>query len=191
MLTVCDLMRAGPLTLEPEESLRAAVDVLVASGTGGAPVVSGGALVGVVSLSDILAFEADVPGLALYRADVDGFSTFDGFDAGSEEPYASAGRWFTEMWDGESSDGASRLARAEGAEWNALDEHSVSEVMTRGVIAVPPDMPIRDAAAVMDRAGVHRLVVTEQGALVGVLGARDIVHALARGELVPAAAYEM
>jgi CBS domain-containing protein len=196
MLTVGDLMRAGPLTLEPEESLRAAVDVLVASGTGGAPVVSGAELVGVISLSDILAFEADVPRLALYRADAQGIvgHGFDGdpdADSSSDDGDAETGRWFTDMWDGESVDAASRFVRSEGAEWNALDEHSVSEVMTRKVVSVPPDMPIREAAAVMDRAGVHRLVVTELGALVGVLGARDIVHALARGELSPAPAYEV
>jgi CBS domain-containing protein len=187
MLTVRDLMRAGPLTLEPDESLRAAVDVLVESGTGGAPVVRGGELVGVVSLADVLSFEVDIPTSSSYRHDeeveFDGISeTFDG-----ETESEDAGRWFTEAWDGRGSELASHDA-FHRSEWDALDEHSVSEVMTRRVISVSPDAPIQEAASIMDRAGVHRLLVTEHAELVGVLGARDIVRAVACGDLVPAAA---
>jgi CBS domain-containing protein len=184
MLTVRDLMRAGPLTLEPEESLRAAVDVLVESGTGGAPVVRAGELVGVVTLTDVLAFEVDIPSSSSYRHDdfdpeYDGVAeSLDGSGGGE------AGRWFTEPWDGEGSDLASHTC-FQHSEWDALDEHSVSEVMTRRVISVSPDASIQDAARIMDRAGVHRLVVTEHGELVGVLGARDIVHAVAGGDLIP------
>ena len=185
MLIVRDVMRAGPLTLEPEESLRAAVDVLIASGSGGAPVVSGDRLVGVVSLSDILAFEAEVPELAMYGGDGAGGATPEDGRYLPEDADTDAA-WHTDNWE---LDGF-RFPSFVQAEWEALEEHSVAEVMTRTVISVPPGMPIREAAEIMDRAGVHRLVVTEDGALVGVLSARDIVHAVARGEIVPAPEFD-
>lgn len=179
MLTVRELMRTDPPTLGPEETLRSAVDVLVSAGTGGAPVVSGGRLVGVVSLSDVLAFEADAPGVPVYRPEMDN-GLEDGFDDGEE-----AGLWLAEMWEDAEADLVSRLKRTDGPEWDELDEHSVAEVMTRKVVAVAPEDTVQQAARAMDRAGVHRLVVTEHGQVVGVLGARDIVRAVARGHLVP------
>jgi CBS domain-containing protein len=187
MLTVRDLMRAGPLTLEPDDSLRMAVDVLVESGSGGAPVVSGGELVGVVSLTDVLAFEAESPIPAGRGAGP--LYSLDGRASARAREAPAPGRWFTESWDGAGSDRSAHLALLEPSDWDALDEHAVREVMTRSVVSVGPDVSIREAARLMDRSGVHRLVVTEHGELVGVLGARDIVRAVASGDLVEAPAF--
>lgn len=188
MLTVRDLMRAGPLTLEPGDSLRAAVEVLVESGTGGAPVVSGGELVGVVSLTDVLAFEAEAeipPSYARERRRP-GRRRALAHRREDERP----GAWFTESWEVAGSSSAPSVVALDLPEWCALDEHSVREVMTRAVVSIGPDASVRDAAALMDRVGVHRLVVTEHGELVGVLGARDIVRAVASGDLVEAPGFE-
>lgn len=187
MLTVRELMRTDPLTLAPEESLRSAIDVLVSAGTGGAPVVSGSRLVGVISLSDVLAFEADAPGIPSYRPEMESTDDEGPLDGGEVDEAEEGGRWFREMWDGVGSVVA-RLATSDGPEWDDLDEHSVAEVMTRKVVAVAPGDPVEAAARTMDRAGIHRLLVLDRGELVGVLGARDVVRAVAKGLLVPAQA---
>ena len=186
MLTVRDLMKSDPLTLEPEETLRSAVDVLVSAGTGGAPVVSGGRLVGVVSLSDVLAFEAGEPGVPTYRPEMDMNSRAD--DLTESEAEEEAGSWFRAMWEDVGPDVVTRLEQADGPEWDELDQHSVAEVMTRKVVSVSPHDSVQRAAQVMDRAGVHRVVVIEDDDVVGILGARDVVRAVAEGLLVPKAA---
>lgn len=49
----------------------------------------------------------------------------------------------------------------------------VSEVMTEGVQTVPVDMPAVEAWAIMERKGIHHLVVTRGHELAGVLSVRD------------------
>ena len=185
MLRVRDLMRTEPPTLEPEETLRSAVEMLVTAGTGGAPVVSGGRLVGVVSLSDVLAFEAGEPGIPTYRPEMSSAPSGDD-DMTEAEAEEQSGTWFRDLWEDVGPDVVTRLEQADGPEWDDLDQHSVAEVMTRTVVAVSPGDTVQKAARVMDEAGVHRVVVTEGSEVVGILGARDIVRAVAGGLLVPA-----
>ena len=172
MLMVRDLMRTDALVLEPEETLRSAVDVLVVAGTGGAPVVNNGKLVGVVSLSDVLAFEAGEPGIPTYRPVMaHPLSDQEPVDENAEE---EAGAWFRHMWEDVGPDVVNRLEQADGPEWDKLDQHSIAEVMTRKVVTVSPGDSVREAARVMDHAGVHRLIVLEAGRVVGILGARHV-----------------
>ncbi|MND01628.1 CBS domain protein [compost metagenome] len=58
--------------------------------------------------------------------------------------------------------------------------------MTRKVLTVSPGASARDAARLMDRARVHRLIVTEGAGVLGLLSALDLVHAVAEGQLVSA-----
>jgi len=61
MLRVLDIMTPHVVTLSPEVPLRAAIDTLVACRIGGAPVLDGGKMVGVLSAPDILEFESVTP----------------------------------------------------------------------------------------------------------------------------------
>jgi CBS domain-containing protein len=182
MLTVRDLMATAPLTVEPEESLRSAADLLTAAGVSGAPVATGSSVVGVVTLADILAFAADDPGVPTLRAATDGPLEQEPAEDPEvlEEP---AGRWFVDMWEDAGADVASRMEAVESPEWDALDEHTVSEVMTQAVFSVEADASVREAADLMERARIHRLLVEEDGGLVGILSASDLVRAVARGDL--------
>jgi len=186
MLTVRDLMAAHPLTVAPEDTLRSAADLLTSAGIGGAPVVSDGQLIGVITLTDILAFEADDPGVPTFRP-----ATLDAL-AGDEDDLAQAdgiadptASWFVDMWEDAGADAVARLEHPETPEWDALDEHMVAEVMSRALVHVEPSTPIADAARTMEGAHVHRLVVLEAGSAVGILTSFDIVKALAAGKLVP------
>ena len=151
-------MVPNPLTVAPEDTLRAAAELLTSAGIGGAPVVSGGMVIGVVTLTDILAFEANNPGVVVGKSE-----TFE-LEPG-EEPATHEG------------DHVERL------EWNALDEYMVAEVMSRGIIHVTSTTPVREAARLMERERVHRLIVLENGAAAGILSFFDLVRAVARGVL--------
>ena len=55
----------------------------------------------------------------------------------------------------------------------------VADVMSRGVINVTPDTSLSDALQEMLSAGVRRVGVTSDGALVGVLSLDDVLSAMA------------
>jgi CBS domain-containing protein len=185
MLTVRDLMTLDPATVEPGETLRAVALRLADLGVGGAPVMRGGRVVGVVSLVDILRFESDEPGAPTWRPDVAEPFEEDALDAPEleEEP---AGRWFVEMWDDVGLDVGTRMDTPEGPEWASLDEHTVEDVMSRAILSVSPSASIVEAARAMIQSRVHRLLVVEKDQAVGIVTATDMVRAVALGRLVPA-----
>jgi signal-transduction protein with cAMP-binding, CBS, and nucleotidyltransferase domain len=181
MLTVRDLMAPNPIRVAPEDTLRAAADLLTLGGIGGAPVVTDGRVIGVVTLTDILAFEADDPGVVM-PASEDGLEPDEEPDL--DEPDSAsddAAAWFLGMWDVEGPDSVTRMAESEGPGWNTLDDHTVAEVMSRQVIEVAAGAPVTEAARIMERERIHRLIVVEDGALVGILSSFDLVRAVAAG----------
>ena len=58
---------------------------------------------------------------------------------------------------------------------------NVSESMTRNPVTCSPDINIYQAIEVMEREGVHRLPVIEDGCLVGVVSEKDIMKASPAG----------
>ena len=181
MLTVRDLMAPNPIRVTPEETLRAAADLLTSARIGGAPVVTDGRVVGMVTLSDILAFESENTGVVV-PAPEDGLEPDEEPELDEPDGVSSeAAEWFLHMWDAEGPDSVTRMAESEGPAWNALDDHVVAEVMTPGVIEVAADAPITDAARIMERERIHRLIVVEEGMPVGVLTSFDLVRAVAQG----------
>lgn len=178
-LRVREVMVADPVTLEPEDSLRSAADLLTSSGVGGAPVVSGRRVLGVVSLTDILTFEADDPGVPTYRPELMGPLDEDPLE--TPEVLDEPTRWFVELWEDAGADAAARFTDSAGPEWDPLDEHTVAEVMSRVVIGVAPTATVADAARLMEEKRVHRLLVLEDGALMGILTTWDVMRTVARG----------
>jgi CBS domain-containing protein len=88
------------------------------------------------------------------------------------------------MWNDTVTEVKERFARpAGGSTANALEEHVVSEVMTRDVLSLPSTTDVRVAADVMRRAKVHRLLVIDDGKLRGIVSAMDIARAAADGRL--------
>jgi CBS domain-containing protein len=65
-------------------------------------------------------------------------------------------------------------------EWNSLEEHTVDEAMTNAPLhTLPPDATARQAAEMMQKEDIHRIVVMEGERLVGVVSTLDITRALA------------
>ena len=178
VLTVREAMVADPVTVEPEESLRSAADLLTSAGVGGAPVVSERRILGVISLTDILTFEVDEPGVPTYRPEL--LSPLDEDPLEAPELLDEPTRWFVDLWEDAGADVVARVADSVGPEWDLLDEHTVAEVMSRVVIGVPPTATIADAARLMDEKRVHRLLVLEDGELVGILTTWDVMRTVAR-----------
>jgi acetoin utilization protein AcuB len=82
----------------------------------------------------------------------------------------------------------SRHALQEG--WASLGEallvSRISQVMSLMPITIGPTASIREAAQVMSRNKVGALPVVEEGKLVGILSAEDILWAVADGEVTTA-----
>jgi CBS domain-containing protein len=191
MLTVRDVMVPEPLTVGAEDSLRSAADLLTSAGISGAPVVAGGRAIGVISLADLLAFEVERPGVPVFRPEQpEPFERdlFDEIPDGAGDGIGDAAGWFTTLWADSGAEVSTRMDNPDGPEWDPLDDHTVSEVMSRVLFHVAPATPVTDAARLMEKERVHRLLVLEQGVPVGILTAWDVVRAVARGELVPARA---
>ena len=64
-----------------------------------------------------------------------------------------------------------------------FEQMMVRDIMTRRPLTVSPDEEVREAAQQMLYADVHRLFVTADDKVVGVLSTTDIVRAVATGNL--------
>ena len=62
------------------------------------------------------------------------------------------------------------------------EELTVSDLMTRDVITVGPDSDHAEAARLMDREGVKRLLVTDNDRVVGIISRADMLRALTRSD---------
>lgn len=183
MLRLRDIMTTELVTLDPELSLRDAMSTLATKHLSGAPVVSGSTVVGVISLSDLADFAATLPGVPSMREASPEPLDFE-IDEDLGEGDEPAGLFYSEMWDDTGADLVERFAESTGPEWNALEEHTVEEAMTRALKALPPDTLVDRAAEFMRREGVHRVLVMDGDALLGIVSAKDIADAVGEHKLV-------
>lgn len=180
MLTVREVMTTKMLTLSPELPLRAAVEALAAQRLTGAPVLSGDAVVGTLSANDIVAFVATTPAVPT-EWDL-GESLSDGYAEQWEEGEAPPATFFTDFWHDDALDVTERIANVSGPEWDLLDEHTVAEAMSTELIIFPPGATLREAAEYMQRSGVHRVLVGDRSALLGIVTTMDVTKAYAHQE---------
>ena len=167
------------VSVTPETPLRDAIELLSQRHLSGAPVVSGGRIVGVVSATDLMAFLAQQPGVPTDRGS--GSENDDRMEVGAREAdddmdWQSA--YFADLWDDVGADTVSRFESSGSPEWDMLTEHDVGEVMTRTPLhTVLPDDSAESAARMMQSEGIHRVLVTEGEELVGILSSLDIAKA--------------
>lgn len=76
------------------------------------------------------------------------------------------------------SKAAIRYARAHG--------FVAEDVMSREIDAVPPDMPAAGIAALLERRGIRRVLVTENGGLLGIVSRSDMLRAVTGESVEPA-----
>jgi CBS domain-containing protein len=183
MLQLRDIMTADVVSVSPELAVRDAIALLGQRHLSGAPVVAGGKVVGVVSATDLLEFAASAPGVPAEGEEPrewDEWGEIPGWEAGDEPP----ARYFTELWADAGADVSERFAKSATPEWDVLAEHTVGELMTRKVCALPPTADVSAAADYMRTANVHRVLVVDGGRLVGIVSASDITRAVADHRIV-------
>lgn len=156
---VREVMRAEVVTVRPEMRLVELEEVLLRHRIQGAPVVSGGEVVGIVSRSDL------VKHLQVEQSQAELMSAY-----------------YLEPFDADSASEADRerVAQTVGARWK---DARVTDVMSRELLAIEPDAPLESAAKRMVERRVHRLLVMEGPRLVGLLSSLDFLRLVAEGRV--------
>ena len=87
--------------------------------------------------------------------------------------------YFTQLWSDASDAVSDRLENPDGGERDLLDEHSVDEITSRPLVMLAPADDVLRAATIMEAKSIHRVIVVEQGEVVGIVSTLDIVRAVA------------
>jgi CBS domain-containing protein len=172
---------AAELTMvAPDASLREVADALANHSVSGVPVVDRSGVVGVVSATDLLDFAAGSPEPLVEEPVGD-----DGNDFPAETPDSDDGKGspFLDLWMDSDAELVERFAAGRDVPSSSFEEHTAEEVMTRRLITIAPDATVRAAAERMTAASVHRLLVMEEGRLLGIVTATDVLRAVADGRL--------
>lgn len=183
MTKVSEIMTTSVITVDPGDSLRDAVETFRAREVSGAPVTSGEEIIGVVSVTDILEFQATNPGVPVGHTEEEAATEYEPPAIWDEEEEDVPSAYFVDYWSDIGADMTSRFNSLEGPEWDVLDNHSVAEVMTRTVIGIPSDASIQEAAERLTDARIHRLLVLDDGRLAGIVTTTDLVRAVAEGRV--------
>lgn len=172
-----DIMSTDVVTVEPDATLRSVAELFAMQGISGAPVVSDGRVLGVISASDIVDFAASTP------------------DALPDQPAsARRGTRIQHGWEGEPTGSfysdwappAEAIFERFGtghAPADVLQESSARDVMTSGVRSLPADTGLHEAAEYMLQYGIHRVLVMDGSELVGLVSTLDFLRALAERRL--------
>lgn len=179
MTTVAEIMTRDVVQVSPALNLREVIEVFAREHIGGAVVVDGERVTGVVSAADLFALLADVPGVPSERP-----QSAEPGETAEPEPYLDgeeeAVSFFTDMWDDAGAQATTRIDRPEGPEWDFLAEHTVAEAMNRRVFHIGPGAAVAEAARRMEQLKTHRLLVMKGKRLVGIVTTTDVNRAVAR-----------
>ena len=153
-LVARDVMNPEVLTVREDMTVQEAATILVENEISGAPVEDAeGKLVGVLSLTDIAMSTADSGGIQVDHPNPDDF-----------------GRGWE---DGLSQEGMTREGLHVESEGLA-----VREIMTPALYSVPDETPVSKIAETMIDGHVHRLLVTRDNQVVGIITTSDLLGLL-------------
>lgn len=181
MASVRDIMRRDVVTIRADESARSLARLLADSEISGVPVLDGNdRVVGVASTTDLVrlaAGDADV-GLAsaavILRPDRSPDLTDEDLDEALEvDPY---GFFLPE-------DSPFPEAVFDRIPESRFDQATVEDVMTPVSFSVAPDMTVPELCEYLVRGRIHRALVIEDGALVGIVTSQDVLRAVAEARV--------
>jgi CBS domain-containing protein len=177
MLTLREIMTTELVTVSPDMNLHELAEVFASKRISGAPVVAGTDLVGVISSSDLLEFESTSPGSPRHRENQTEWGEVE--DAREFEGDAPPSYYFTDFWHDAGADVLERIETSEGPEWNHLEGRTVAEAMTPSVWSMTSATPVQQAARLMFDNRIHRVLIVDDGMLIGIVSAIDIVRSVA------------
>ena len=160
-MVASEVMRRSVQTVSAAISLPELERAFVRAGIWGFPVVDDERVVGVVSRSDIIQ-QLDLEHQTAKRTS-DFYRDANGFH---EVPLATG----------------DQIADRVG---ERMEQLTVQDVMHRQLFAVAPDQPLRAVAQTMVDNDIHRVLVTREGRLIGVISTSDFVRLYAEGRIQP------
>lgn len=160
-MTVRDIMWPNVLAVAPDTDVRDLVQMLAANRISGAPVIDReGRLAGVVSATDVVA-------LAAYGNDASRAPAGENEEGAFDEETSS-------YWRNTDSPIEYVMASATN-----VPEYKVSDIMTPAVFSVPSTATVSELARFLLRGRIHRALVVDDGMLVGIVSAFDVLKAVA------------
>ena len=147
-------MSSNVKKVKPTDTIFKVAKLLSKYDISGAPVVSNGKVIGVISETDIMKFMK----LDIHKTDVDI----------AAEPHV-IGIVLIELL---------REKLTENTKLDKLKKIKVKDFMTKNVISISPKESVLDAATMLDKYQIDRLLVIEKGKLVGLVSRLDLIRAL-------------
>lgn len=181
MSCVRDIMTSEVVAVSSELSLRDLVELLAQKHIGGVPVLAGNKVVGVVTTGDVMTFLSTQPVVPSERPEEQDYETEVPEAEEAPEGEEPPGAFFADAWSDAGAEVVERFAAPHGPEWDLLGEHIVAEAMTRTICSIAPGASVAQAARAMKEAKLHRLLVMEGGALLGIITTSDVSNAVAEG----------
>jgi CBS domain-containing protein len=148
-ITAADVMNPRVLSVREDMTIQELAHFLVANEISGAPVTDeDGRLVGVVSMTDIVQAVAE-----------------------DDEDDEDRTGFFDDAWGG-------GWTQEDMEDLELDDEVEVQEIMTPEIHSVPAETPVSEVAETMIRTHIHRLLVTRDDKVVGILSTSDLLGLL-------------
>ena len=162
-ITAADVMNPVVLTVPDTLSVGELAAFLVEHEISGAPVRDeDGNLVGVVSVTDVAQAATELPPVPAADAHL-----APGRAGGPVKPDYFARGWEQRV----SAEELGRLRSEHG-------ERTVREIMTPTVYSVPEDTPVSEVAEIMIDSHIHRLLVTREEKVIGIVSTSDLLGLL-------------
>lgn len=183
MIVVRDIMQTDVVSVTSDMNARELARRLAAEDISGAPVIDGeGALVGVVSQTDLVRLAAREQGLDLAVTTAH-FDVASGYDEARDDPEDDPGELDAHGFFVPDELPFSARSILEAVPESRFDMTTVEEIMTPAFYSVRPDLPVPELADYLARGRIQRAVVVEDGRLIGIVTALDVLRAVADGSL--------
>jgi CBS domain-containing protein len=179
MSQVRDIMTTQLVVVSPQLSLRDLLELLADKHLGGAPVVTEGKVVGVITLDDVVSFQASLP--AVPTEEPEPQRSDEEAQPAAREADEAVAAYFVDLWPDSEAELPERAASLHGPEWDLLSEHAVEEAMSRRLWTISSEDAIDAAARKMQELDIHRLLVVDDGRLSGIVTVSDVTRAVAEG----------
>lgn len=170
MRTVADIMQQDVIAIREDATVRELVQLLDEEGISGAPVLDSAEKIrGVVSRTDVIRLAARAPEVPVSEAFWEGV----GVDLGAQDEDDPDAYFLA-------PESSVVMVPGSGAfEGLPLDETPVRDIMTPVAFNVEPEMLIWECARFLVKGRIHRALVVDDGRLVGIVTAFDILRVVA------------